>query len=118
MPAQNGGMELKMKNYKILVQYEGTRYHGWQRQGNAADTIQGKLEAVLSRLDGAPVEVIGSGRTDAGARCGHAVFKSVSAGGYRRDPNPRGTAAVPQPSQFDTQDLSIPLKSRQRPHGF
>ena len=75
MPAQNGGMELKMKNYKILVQYEGTRYHGWQRQGNAADTIQGKLEAVLSRLDGAPVEVIGSGRTDAGTHAAGHVYR-------------------------------------------
>lgn len=55
-----------MRNYKMIVQYEGTRYHGWQRQGNAANTIQEKLENVLSRLDGHPVEVIGSGRTDAG----------------------------------------------------
>lgn len=53
-------------NYKMVLQYEGTRYDGWQRQGNSADTIQGKLEAVLERLAGKPVEVHGSGRTDAG----------------------------------------------------
>ncbi|MDD3278338.1 MAG: tRNA pseudouridine(38-40) synthase TruA [Lachnospiraceae bacterium] len=53
-------------NYKMIVQYDGTRYDGWQRQGNTSNTIQGKLEAVLSRMDGEPCEVIGSGRTDAG----------------------------------------------------
>lgn len=54
------------QNYKITLQYEGTRYDGWQKQGNTANTIQGKLEAVLGRLAGEPVEVHGSGRTDAG----------------------------------------------------
>ena len=55
-----------MKNYKILVQYDGTRYKGWQVQNSTDMTIQGKLQAVLSELSGHPVEVIGSGRTDAG----------------------------------------------------
>lgn len=53
-------------NYKIILQYEGTRYNGWQKQGNTENTIQGRLEAVLGRMAGAPVEVHGSGRTDAG----------------------------------------------------
>ncbi len=55
-----------MRNYKMILQYEGTRYHGWQKQGNTKETIQGKLEQVLSRMDGKPVEVHGAGRTDAG----------------------------------------------------
>lgn len=54
------------KNYKITLQYDGTRYDGWQRQGNTDNTIQGKLEAVLKKLAGAEVEIDGSGRTDAG----------------------------------------------------
>lgn len=58
------------QNYKIIIQYEGTRYDGWQKQGNTENTIQGKLEKVLERMDGCPVEVHGSGRTDAGV---HAV---------------------------------------------
>lgn len=57
-------------NYKLLVSYDGSRYRGWQRLGNSDMTIQGKLEYVLSRMTGTPVEVIGSGRTDAGV---HAV---------------------------------------------
>ena len=58
------------QNYKIIIQYEGTRYDGWQKQGNTENTIQGKLEKVLERMAGCPVEVHGSGRTDAGV---HAV---------------------------------------------
>ena len=53
-------------NYKLTLQYDGSRYDGWQKQGNTDNTIQGKLEAVLSRLAGEPVEVHGAGRTDAG----------------------------------------------------
>lgn len=55
-----------MKNYKMLLQYDGTRYKGWQVLKNTDMTIQGKLENVLSQLAGESVEVIGSGRTDAG----------------------------------------------------
>ena len=55
-----------MYNYKLTIQYDGTRYRGWQVQGNTDLTIQGKLEGVLSRLTGQPVELHGSGRTDAG----------------------------------------------------
>lgn len=56
----------KERNIKIVLEYDGTRYDGWQKQGNTDNTIQGKLEAVLFRLAGVPVEVAGSGRTDAG----------------------------------------------------
>ena len=54
-----------MKNYKMLIEYDGSRYYGWQRQPNQT-TIQGKLESVLGVLDGREVEVIGAGRTDGG----------------------------------------------------
>lgn len=53
-------------NYKLTIQYDGSRYDGWQKQGNTDNTIQGRLEGVLSRLAGEPVEVHGAGRTDAG----------------------------------------------------
>lgn len=55
-----------MNNYKFLVQYDGTRYSGWQRQGNTGSTIQSKLEKAISGLLGEEIEVAGSGRTDAG----------------------------------------------------
>lgn len=49
----------------MTLMYDGTRYYGWEHQPGR-DTIQGKLEAVLERMCGAQVEVIGAGRTDAG----------------------------------------------------
>ena len=60
-------------NYKLTIQYDGSRYDGWQKQGNTDNTIQGKLEAVLSRLAGEAVEVHGAGRTDAGVHAGGQV---------------------------------------------
>ena len=52
-------------NYKLLIQYDGTDFHGWQVQENDR-TIQGELERVIGMLDDRKVGVIGSGRTDAG----------------------------------------------------
>lgn len=54
------------KNIKVVLEYDGTRYDGWQKQGNTDNTIQGKIEAALSKWSGGPVELHGSGRTDAG----------------------------------------------------
>lgn len=55
-----------MRNFRLLLAYDGSRYRGWQRLGNSDQTIQGKLETVLSRMLETSVEVHGSGRTDAG----------------------------------------------------
>lgn len=55
-----------MYNYKMIIQYDGGRYKGWQKLGNGEDTIQGKLEKVLSELTGEETEVTGCSRTDAG----------------------------------------------------
>ena len=55
-----------MRNLRLDICYDGTRYKGWQRLQNREDTIQGKLETALSRILGEPIEVSGSGRTDAG----------------------------------------------------
>jgi len=52
-------------NFKFLIQYDGTDFHGWQVQENAR-SIQGELERVIGMLEDAPVKVTGSGRTDAG----------------------------------------------------
>ena len=55
-----------MRNFKIVLQYDGTRYQGWQRQVSTDNTIQGKLEALLSKMCNESVEIQGAGRTDAG----------------------------------------------------
>ena len=55
-----------MKNYKITVSYDGTKYNGWQRQGNTQNTIQEKFEDVISKMCGTKTEIFASGRTDRG----------------------------------------------------
>lgn len=52
-------------NYKMVIQYDGSRFYGWQRQPDQ-DTVQGRIENVLSRMCETDLEVIGAGRTDAG----------------------------------------------------
>lgn len=53
-------------NYRMDIQYDGTRYGGWQKQKDTDNTIQGKIEEVLGRMCGMPVSIQGAGRTDAG----------------------------------------------------
>ena len=53
-------------NYRLDIEYDGTRYEGWQRQKRTENTIQGKIEEVLSRMIGEEIEIDGAGRTDAG----------------------------------------------------
>lgn len=55
-----------MRNIRLDLCYDGTRYRGWQRLPGTNQTIQDKLETVLSRILGEPIEISGSGRTDAG----------------------------------------------------
>ena len=64
-----------MYTYRLTLSYDGSRYNGWQKQGNTKNTIQEKLETLLSRLTGEEVEVSGSGRTDAGV---HAMGQVAS----------------------------------------
>ena len=67
-----------MRNFKLTLCYDGGRYRGWQRQGNTENTIQARMEAILSRLLGQEIELAASGRTDAGvhARCQVCSFRA------------------------------------------
>lgn len=69
-----------MRNIKMTIEYDGGRYSGWQRLGDSDKTIQGKIENVLSQLTGTETEIVGSGRTDAGAHARGQVanFKTES----------------------------------------
>lgn len=69
-----------MRNIKLTIQYDGSKYRGWQRLGDSDQSIQGKLENVLSKMTGEKVEIIGAGRTDAGVHAENQVanFKTKS----------------------------------------
>ena len=64
-----------MRNLRLDICYEGTRYRGWQRLSGTDNTVQTKLEQTLSRILGEPIEISASGRTDAGT---HAKGQVVS----------------------------------------
>lgn len=62
-----------MRNLRLDICYDGTRYRGWQRLTGVDNTIQGKLEQTLTAILGEPIEISGSGRTDAGAHALHQI---------------------------------------------
>ncbi|TCO74391.1 tRNA pseudouridine(38-40) synthase TruA [Marinisporobacter balticus] len=64
-----------MRNIKLTIEYDGARYNGWQKLGDTENTIQSKLEKVLSEMTGRKIEVIASGRTDSGV---HALAQIVN----------------------------------------
>ena len=66
-----------MKNYKIIIQYDGTKRNGWQKQGNTQNTIQRILETALSDILSEEITVNGAGRTDLG------VHAKAQAGNFK-----------------------------------
>lgn len=82
-----------MPHFKLTLSYDGTTFVGWQRQASGI-SIQGLLEDALSELEGAPVTVIGAGRTDAGVHAlgqvaSVSLNRDVDAGTLRRATNAR-----------------------------
>jgi len=63
-----------MKNFKLVIEYDGTNYYGWQRQ-KFGRTVQGEIERALRRMTLREITVIGSGRTDAGV---HALGQTAN----------------------------------------
>jgi len=72
-------VETMKRNIKLVLEYDGTAYRGWQRQGQQP-TIQKILEEAIGRITREPVTLYGSGRTDAGVHARHQVanFKTES----------------------------------------
>ena len=74
-----------MQNYKMTIEYDGTAYHGWQRQKDDL-TIQGEIEKALAIMTRQKIVVHGSGRTDAGV---HALAQTAH---FKSDVGPALTA--------------------------
>ena len=91
-----------MRNFKIIIQYEGTRYQGWQRQDSTGNTIQGKLEAILAKMTGLHfVQVDGSGRTDAGV---HALGQVAN---FKIDAKLPAAAVMDYINQYLPEDIGV-----------
>ena len=65
-------IENKMRNIKLVIEYDGKDFNGWQKQPNKLN-IQGTIEKAIESVTKEPVELMASGRTDAGV---HAIRKS------------------------------------------
>ena len=94
------------RNIRLTLAYDGTRYLGWQRQRPAGQkeaerTIQGKLEGVLGRLTGGPVNLIGAARTDAGV---HALGQVANFHTASRVPLAELSAAL---ERFLPEDIAV-----------
>lgn len=92
-----------MRNLKIVLQYDGTAYVGWQRQ-DSGTSIQGLLEDALARIEGARVTIHGAGRTDAGV---HALAQVATVGLEADIEPPRLTRALNAVLPLDVRVLSV-----------
>ena len=91
----------KIRNFRIIIQYDGTKYNGWQKQVSTENTIQGKLEAILSKMCEEPVEVNGAGRTDAGV---HALAQVAN---FRIATDKIAEEVMQYMNQYLPQDISV-----------
>ena len=90
-----------MPNYKLTLNYDGNHYKGWQRQGNTDNTIQAKMETLLSRLIEQEVEIAASGRTDAGV---HARMQVCS---FRAETNMPVDVMLTKLREYAPEDIGI-----------
>ena len=102
-----------MKNIKITIEYDGSRYCGWQMQKNEV-TIQQKLEEALERLCGEKIQVIGSGRTDSGvhARGQVANFTTKSSIPPERFSYALNSLLPPDIRVIDSEEVSMDFHAR------
>ncbi len=94
-------MATALKNFKIKIQYDGTKYQGWQRQVSTENTIQGKLELLLSKMCGEVVEIQGAGRTDTGV---HALGQIAN---FHISTDKTATEIMEYMNQYLPQDISV-----------
>jgi len=103
------------RTLKLILEYDGTAYCGWQRQSGSAaggaPSIQGVLERVIAEIAGESVEVVGAGRTDAGV---HAYGQVASLTTTSRIPAGRIPAAINARLPLDIRVL----EAAEAPDGF
>lgn len=90
-----------MRNLRLDLCYEGTRYRGWQRLPGTDNTIQAKLETALSRILEESIEISGSGRTDAGT---HAQYQVAN---FHTQSNMPSSEILEQLRRYLPEDIGI-----------
>ncbi|WP_078550105.1 tRNA pseudouridine(38-40) synthase TruA [Litchfieldia alkalitelluris] len=90
-----------MNNFKLKIQYDGGRYKGWQRLGSGDQSIQGKIENVLTELVGEVVEIVGCSRTDAGV---HAIEQIAN---FKTNKNLTEVEVMEYLNRYLPQDISV-----------
>lgn len=98
-------------NYGLRIQYDGTRFDGWQRQKESDQTIQGKIEAVIGRMLEENIEIHGAGRTDAGV---HALGQVAN---FHTQKKRDCAWMMEQMNRFLPEDIGI-LEVREMPERF
>ena len=99
------GIGWAMPRYALKIEYDGSPFHGWQRQADDLATVQGRIEAALSKLESGERTIIGAGRTDTGVHAlgqvAHAdldrnwdPFRLSEALNYHLKPDPVAVVAV------------------------
>lgn len=74
-----------MRNLKMAIAYDGSKYKGWQKQKGIDITIQGKIETVLSKMTGEEIQVVGCGRTDSGVHAENYIANFQTASEFSID---------------------------------
>ena len=92
------------KNIRLTLTYDGSQYHGWQRQDNGI-TIQEVVEEKLEVMFGAPIKLLASGRTDAGVHAMDQVCNFTSGSNIEPDAIKRGlNSLLPDDIHVNTTD--------------
>ena len=104
---------MALRNIKLVIAYDGTRYHGWQRQKNA-QTIQAVMEERLAVMTEAPVMLLASGRTDAGVHALEQVCNFKTASKIPVDAFLRGLNALLPPDILVEKATEVPLTFHSR----
>ena len=101
------------RNIRLVVAYDGTRYHGWQRQKNGL-TIQAVIEERLQLITQSPVKLLASGRTDAGVHALNQVCNFKTPSQIPIDTLKRGLNALLPPDIFVKEAAVVPLEFHSR----
>ena len=104
---------MTLRNIRLVVAYDGTRYHGWQRQKNGL-TIQAVIEERLQLITQSPVKLLASGRTDAGVHALNQVCNFKTPSEIPIDTLKRGLNALLPPDIFVKEAAVVPLEFHSR----